>query len=124
MADLANFAAINKCTQGPLSQELTVSGDPYTRVSYGGCDAPRDSEVVLVVVPNGTHHPFLPNPGFSTAADNFDSAKIACEFLFDYERDGSVIKRTAWASPSPDYGAAVHGAASVRYITLEQLRSV
>jgi polyhydroxybutyrate depolymerase len=108
VANAGNVAAINGCTKGPRSQALTVSNKAYTRISYGGCDAPRSaSEVVLVVVPNGTHQPF-PLSGITQfdniiKPDNFDSSKLACDFLFDYERTGSVITRTGFVSPSPDY---------------------
>ena len=110
VANAGNVAAINGCTKGPRSQALTVSNKPYTRISYGGCDAPRSaSEVVLVVVPNGTHQPFPLSgiPPFDNIInpDNFDSSKLVCDFLFDYERNGSVITRTALVSPSPDYNS-------------------
>ena len=113
VAATGNFAAINGCTKGPLSQSLTVSGKPYTRISYGGCDAPRNSEVVLAVVPKGTHQPFPDAPPLNAFIkfDNFTSGKIACDFLFDYERvangTSSASVRTALVSPSPNYDAPV-----------------
>jgi polyhydroxybutyrate depolymerase len=108
-ASAATFSRMNNCAKGPLSQTLTVSDKNYTRISYGGCDAPRNSEVALAVVPGGTHQPF-PLSGITQLddllqPDRFDSSKLACDFLFDYERDGSFITRFTRVSPSPDYDA-------------------